>query len=292
MSITGNINTFGIIGGDKRQLFLAQSLQSDGFGVILAGFDKLRGQGFDNISCVEAAVLYSDAVILPLPCVRADKSLNAPLSERSLFFSEGELNVLRKKPVFAGMKERLIRAYPKLDGAEVFDYASREDFAILNAVPTAEGAVELAMSEFEGTVFGSRSMVVGFGRIGKILSRMLHALGSEVTVCARKPSDFAFIESLGYRAKNTQSLSLVHGYDLVFNTVPALIFDETLLQNTDRTALVIDLASVPGGVDFESARSLGIDARRALALPGKCAPKSAGEIIKKTVLSIIEEVNR
>ncbi len=286
------IKTFGVIGGDKRQLFLAQSLLGDGFNVILAGFGKLRGQGFDNLSGVEAAVLYSDAVILPLPGVRADKSVNAPFATRNIFFSENELDALRQKPVFTAMRDRLLRAYPQLDGAQVYDYAEREDFAILNAVPTAEGAVELAMREYEGTVAGSRSLVVGFGRIGKLLARMLRALGSEVTVCARKPSDFAYIEALGYLAKNTMNLTFAHGYDLIFNTVPALIFDEALLKNTDKTALLIDLASLPGGVDFESAHRLGIDARRALALPGKCAPKTAGEIIKKTVFSIIEEVNR
>ena len=286
------IKTFGVIGGDKRQLFLAQSLLGDGFNVILAGFGKLRGQGFDNLSGVEAAVLYSDAVILPLPGVRADKSVNAPFATRNIFFSENELDALRQKPVFTAMRDRLLRAYPQLDGAQVYDYAEREDFAILNAVPTAEGAVELAMREYEGTVAGSRSLVVGFGRIGKLLARMLRALGSEVTVCARKPSDFAYIEALGYRAKNTAALSVVHGYDLVFNTVPALIFDEKLLRNTDKATLLTDLASLPGGVDFESARALGVNAHRALALPGKCAPKSAGEIIKKTVFSIIKEVNR
>lgn len=290
--MSNNIKTFGIIGGDKRQLFLAQSLLCDGYNIILAGFGKLREKGFENLSSVEAAVLYSDAIILPLPSVRADKSVNAPLATRSIFFSDSELEVMCQKPVFAAMRERLIRAYPKLDGGEVFDYAARDDFAILNAVPTAEGAIEVAMREYEGTVFGSRSLVVGFGRIGKILAKMLKALGSDVTVCARKPSDFAYIEALGYKAKNTSSLSLVHGYDLVFNTVPALIFDESLLKNTDKSTLLIDLASLPGGVDFESARKLDIDAHRALSLPGKCAPKSAGEIIKKTVFSIIEEVNR
>lgn len=286
------IKTFGIIGGDKRQLFLAESLLKDGFNVILAGFGKLKEQGFENLSGVEAAVLYSDAVILPLPSVRADKSVNAPLSERSLFFSDNELEVMKTKPVFASMRDRLLRAYPKLDGGELFDYAARDDFAVLNAVPTAEGAVEIAMREFEGTIFGSSAMVVGFGRIGKILARMLHSLGSTVTVCARKSSDLAYISALGYKAKHTNTLSYIHGYDLVFNTVPTMVFDETLLSNTDKSTMIIDLASLPGGVDFESARKLGIDARRALSLPGKCSPKTAGEIIKKTVFSIIKEVNR
>lgn len=287
-----SIKIFGIIGGDKRQIFLAESLLRDGYGVILAGFDKLKGQGFNNLSDVRAAALFSDAVILPLPCVRSDKSLNAPFASQNIYFSDDELDALCKKPVFAGMRERLLRVYPKLENAEVYDYAARDDFAILNALPTAEGAVEIAMREYEGTIFGSRSLVTGFGRIGKVLARMLKSLGSDVTVSARRQSDFAYINTLGCRAVNTETMNSARGYELIFNTVPSLIFDEKLLENTDRTALLIDLASLPGGVDFESARKLGIDAYSAPGLPGKCSPKSAGEIIKKTVFSIIEEVNR
>lgn len=286
------MQTFGIIGGDKRQLFLAQSLLSDGYQVILAGFDKLREQGFDSLSGVEAAVLYSDAVILPLPSVRVDKSINAPMSGRSLFFSEREQAELCRKPVFAAMRDRLLRAYPKLEDARVYDYAAREDFAVRNALPTAEGAVELAMRTYEGTLAGSRTLVTGFGRIGKLLAKLLHALGAEVTVCARKPADLAMIAALGYRPVDTRRLTEVRGFDVVFNTVPALLFDEKLLQHTDRTTLLIDLASLPGGVDFESAHRLEIDAQRALGLPGKCAPKTAGEMIKTTVLTMIEEGNR
>ena len=148
------------------------------------------------------------------------------------------------------------------------------------------------MREYDGAVFGCRSLVTGFGRIGKVLARRLLSLGSEVSVCARKPSDLAFIESMGCHAVCFADFKTAHDYDLIFNTVPAMIFDRALLDNTDRNALLIDLASLPGGIDLEYARGLGMNALRALGLPGKCAPKSAGEIIKKTVLSIIEEVNR
>lgn len=287
-----DIKTFGIIGGDKRQLYLAQSLINDGLGVILAGFGKLRDRGFSSLSGAEAAVLYSDAVILPLPSVRADRSINAPFSEKSIFLSDGQQELLCKKPVFAAMRGRLIRAYPKLENAHVYDYAARDDFAVLNAVPTAEGALEAAMREYDGTVAGSRSLVTGFGRIGKALSARLRSLGSCVTVCARKPADLAYIETLGYRAEDITALYDARGYDLIFNTVPAVIFGEAMLRNTDKNALLFDLASLPGGVDFECAADLGINAVRALSLPGKCSPKTAGEIIKKTVYSIIKEGKR
>ena len=125
-----------------------------------------------------------------------------------------------------------------------------------------------------------------------MLARLLSALGAKVTVSARRESDKAFIRAFGYGCLDTEELREVRGFDMVFNTVPFLLFDEALLKRTDRDTLLIDLASLPGGVDFEAASALRIDAQRALSLPGKCAPKTAGEIIKTTVFRIIEEVNR
>lgn len=286
------IRSFGILGGDKRQLFLADSLIKDGYRVMLGGFDNLRSIGEITIADVRTALGYSDAVLLPLPSVRADGSLNAPFAASTLYFDEEEQELLKQKPVFASMKDRLIRAYPALKSARIYDYAARDDFSVLNAVPTAEGAVECAMSAYEGTIAGARCLTVGFGRIGKILARMLKALGAEVTVSARSSTDRAYISALGYDFVNTEKLTEIRGYNIVFNTVPKLIFDRELLQNTDCDTLLIDLASLPGGVDFDAASALRIDAQRALSLPGKCAPKTAGEIIKTTVFRMIEEVNR
>ncbi|MBQ3298747.1 MAG: dipicolinate synthase subunit DpsA [Ruminococcus sp.] len=286
------IRSFGILGGDKRQLFLADSLIKDGYRVMLGGFDNLRSIGEITIADVRTALGYSDAVLLPLPSVRADGSLNAPFAVSTLYFDEEEQELLKQKPVFASMKDRLIRAYPALKSARIYDYAARDDFSVLNAVPTAEGAVECAMSAYEGTIAGARCLTVGFGRIGKILARMLKALGAEVTVSARSSTDRAYISALGYDFVNTEKLTEIRGYNIVFNTVPKLIFDRELLQNTDCDTLLIDLASLPGGVDFDAASALRIDAQRALSLPGKCAPKTAGEIIKTTVFRMIEEVNR
>lgn len=286
------IRSFGILGGDKRQLFLADSLIKDGYRVMLGGFDNLRSIGDITIADVRTALGYSDAVLLPLPSVRADGSLNAPFAVSTLYFDEEEQELLKQKPVFASMKDRLIRAYPALKSARIYDYAARDDFSVLNAVPTAEGAVECAMSAYEGTIAGARCLAVGFGRIGKILARMLKALGAEVTVSARSSTDRAYISALGYDFVNTEKLTEIRGYNIVFNTVPKLIFDRELLQNIDCDTLLIDLASLPGGVDFDAASALRIDAQRALSLPGKCAPKTAGEIIKTTVFRMIEEVNR
>lgn len=287
-----DIKSFGIIGGDKRQLFLAKAIYDSGYAVMLGGFDRLRSTGNLVLGDIKAVTAKCDVLILPVPSVRADGSINTPFSDEFTVLDDELIGILIKKPVFIAMKDKFLKAYPQFEKAEIFDYAAKDEFAILNALPTAEGAVEVAMNKFEGTIAGSRCLITGYGRIGKVLAEMLKNLKAEVTVSARKPSDMAFAQAFGYDEINTNKMSDVRNFDLVFNTVPSMIFNRELLLNTDKNTIIIDLASLPGGVDFEAAHILGIDAVRALALPGKCAPKTAGEIIKKTVFNTIEEVYR
>lgn len=283
---------FGVLGGDKRQLFLVDSLLSDGYSVAAGGFDSLAGLGGITVESVEQVAAQSDIIILPLPSVRADGSLNAPFDPEKIILSEGVQDLLCSRLVFAGMSDRLVRSYPRLLRAKVYDYSLKEEFAVLNSVPTAEGALACAMEKFEGTIWGSRIMVIGFGRIGKTLSRLAVSMGAAVTVSARNGGDRAAAKALGYEACDTNALRELRGFDIIFNTVPALILDEKLLSRTDGRSIVIDLASLPGGVDFEAAKELGIDAIRALALPGKYAPKTAAEIIKSVVLDILDHIDR
>ena len=287
-----DIKSFGIIGGDKRQLFLAKSIYDSGYKVMLGGFDRLKSTGALVLCDIKSAAEKSDVIIFPVPSVRTDGSINTPFSDECTVLDDELIEIMLKKPVFVAMKDRFLKAYPQFENAELYDYAAKEEFAILNALPTAEGALEVAMKQFEGTVAGSRCLITGYGRIGKVLAEMLKNHKADVTVSARKPSDMAFAQAFGYKNLNTNKLSCIRNFDLVFNTVPSMIFDRELLMNTDKNTIIIDLASLPGGVDFEAAQKLGIDAVRALALPGKCAPKTAGEIIRTTVFNIIEEVYR
>ena len=72
-------------------------------------------------------------------------------------------------------------------------------------------------------------------------------------------------------------------------TLLSFSFTRAMLQKLPSEALVLDLASRPGGTDFAAAAELGIRAEHALALPGKCAPRTAGTLIAQTVLAMIEE---
>ena len=162
---------------------------------------------------------------------------------------------------------------------------------VLNAIPTAEGAIQIAMEEVKHTIHASKCLVLGNGRIGKILAKMLAGLGADVTVAARKNADRAMAMAFGLKSTSFCNLyEEIGDFDIIFNTVPSLILDADLIKKTSRNTLIIDLASRPGGVDFESARKIGTKVIWALSLPGKVAPYTAGDIIGKTILNILDEL--
>lgn len=170
------------------------------------------------------------------------------------------------------------------------DFLSREDFAVLNAIPTAEGAVGIALDMLPVTMHGANALVIGYGRIGKYLCRLLDAMGVHVTASARKDEDFAWITARGYNKLHTMKLEgHLGGFEMVFNTVPHLTLTYPLLLELKQGCALIDLASAPGGVDFKAADKLGLKCRWALSLPGKCAPESAARYMKTTLYRILEE---
>lgn len=284
-------NSIALIGGDKRQLYCAKEFLNDGYKVTLSGFDKLKSDGEFVLSDPFSAVKNSDIVVLPLPCVK-NGYINAPFSHENIKLSDELLSALSDKKIFCGQSEKLLSLAPQLKREKVLDYSLREEFAIMNALVTAEGAVEIAMREFEGVISHSRCLVCGYGRIGKLLCEKLCALNADVTVSARKQEDLAYINTKNCKAVKTDSLCELSPFDIIFNTVPALVFDQKVLSHIAKDALLIDLASIPGGVDFESASRLSISTIHALSLPGKAAPKTAGQIIKNTITNMLEEDDR
>ena len=171
------------------------------------------------------------------------------------------------------------------------DPIAREELAVANAVPTAEGAVQIAMEQLPITIHGARVLVVGFGRVGRALAQRLAALGAKVTVAARRYESLAWAQASGYGAEQTGQLAgWLCGYDLVVNTVPTLVLGEAELADLKPDCLVLDLASKPGGVDLEAAGRLGRTVIWALSLPGKVAPVTAGSAIKNTIYHMLHEL--
>lgn len=160
-----------------------------------------------------------------------------------------------------------------------------------NTVPTAEGAIQIALEEMPVTLHGSRVLVIGYGRLGRALAPRLAGLGAKVSVAARKYTALAWAEGFGFGTEHTGELKgWLCGYDLIVNTVPALVLGEEELRELHPECVVIDLASLPGGVDYQAASTLGIKAIQALSLPGRVAPATAAIYLRNTICHILNEL--
>lgn len=287
----GKPETFAVVGGDLRYVYLAGALAEDGYKVIAVGFDNT-----DLPPCVAGctdaaqAITLSDAVILPMPVSTDGKLINAPFSRLCLPLEQVYAAVKPTQLVFGGgVSTDVCEAFTRRE-VVIQDYLKREELAVRNAVPTAEGAIQLALEELPVTIDGSSCLITGYGRIGKVLARLLISMGAKVTVAARKCADRAWARVQGCRAVHTDELATLPSFDAVFNTVPTLLFDRRVLSSLDRRTLIVDLASRPGGVDFNAAADLHLKTVWALSLPGRVAPKTAADIIKTTVMNMVREV--
>ena len=158
---------------------------------------------------------------------------------------------------------------PELQGYEVWDLLEDPWYLARNASITAHCTLELALAKLPITLENCPVLVIGWGRIGKCLCKLLRGLGADITVAARKESRRVMVDALGYRSCAMEQIH-PENYRLVINTVPAPI-----LTNVPGTALKIDLASVQG--------MTGRDVLWARGLPGALAPESSGELICKVI---------
>lgn len=269
-----------IMGGDKRMLFAARAFADEGHEVYAAGFDTLQSLCEIRLCTVEEAARQGEIIILPVRPLK-DDGLFAPFSRQRIGVA-GMMKLIGEKPVFSGCAD-WISPYAS---AAVYDYTTREDFSLRNAQLTAEGAVGLLVNDYEGSIGGACILVTGYGRIGKALSAYLKAMGAQVTSAARKPFDRLTIESRGMTAVDFPDVDW-SAYPVIINTVPALVMAQDAVDRMRQDVFIIDLASAPGGVDFQRAKQRDLTCIHALSLPGKTAPLAAGTVIKDTIMQIL-----
>lgn len=281
---------FGVVGGDRRQLYAARSLEARGWTVLLFGWERGEGAGGFSQVPLEELGRRCENVLLPLPATRDGLFLNAPFSQEPIPLDGAFARALSGCRVFAGMAGPLKASSPLWEEVPLWDYFAREELVLGNAFLTAEGAIALAVEKSPGGLWGSRCLVAGFGRIGKALCLGLRGLGAQVECCARKPRDMTAIRALGCKALSFQEVG--GPYQVIFNTVPAPVLGEGALARQDRDTLLLELASAPGGIDAQAARRLGIPLVEAPSLPGRYSPKASGELIVEAVYHMLEEERR
>ncbi|MBE6681479.1 MAG: dipicolinate synthase subunit DpsA [Ruminococcaceae bacterium] len=277
-----------VIGGDLRQVYTATELANNGYEVAVFGFENFTGDiGLcTRASCVDDALNKSRCVVLPMPLSNDGKMLFMPFSDIKLGLCDLFSKVSDDIMLFGGRVGDVSEKY----GVKIEDYFEREELVIANAYLTAESAVSIASNEMKESLRYMSVLVMGYGRIGKALCHLLKGMGANVYASARKNKDFEWIRAFGYSPIDTSKVcDVVASCRLIFNTIPKLVLGEDVLCCLQKDCLVIDLASKPGGVDFEAAKKCGLKTLWALGLPGKKLPISAGRVQARVILDMLED---
>ncbi len=279
-----------LVGGDRRSALLAQLLWRDGHRVRCYALEKaLLPAEIPRDSCLPAALYGADAVILPVPAEKGPL-LNTPLSAQNLTLEELWENLWPEQWVFGGGFGEASAARALQGGQILCDLLRRPGFVTGNAALTAEAAVGILIRESEGSLRHSRCLLLGCGRIGKLLARKLAGLGAEVTVMARKAADRALIAELGYTPLEPEALEgRIGEFDLIVNTVPARVLSDAALCCIAPEALLLELASPPGGFNRELAKNIGLRALIAPGLPGQYSPLAAARLMRREIEAALEE---
>lgn len=238
---------------------------------------------YEKEATIVDSIQDSEFVIFPIPFTK-DK---IHITGEDILI-EDVIKECTNKTVFSGGIPKEFRRQLEVNNVLYVDLMELDEVAVLNAIPTAEGAIAKAMELIDETIHESNVLVLGFGRVAKILADKLKGLNANVFCAARNKKDLAYIKALGYNVVDINSMEeRLSEFKIIFNTVPTIILGEKKLNRLNKGTVIIDLASAPGGVDYVKAKELGINAVLELGIPSKVAPKSAAKYLKESIDNII-----
>lgn len=276
-----------VVGGDLRQRALVRLLEEDGHTVHTVG---LEGEGVTP-EALGPGIALAHCLILPLPVTGKDGMVHTPLSREPISLSQVMDHMRPGQVLCGGLVSQEVRQAGEERSLQVFDYYAREECMVANAVPTAEGAVQVAMEQLPFTLHSARVLVLGFGRVGKLTAHRMRALGARVTVAAKGYEDLAWAAAYNYESIHLEELTCeLGGFQLIVNTIPAQVLTAQRLAWVNPEVFILDLASAPGGVDRTRAEELKLRILQAPGLPGRTAPVTAAAAIRDSVYHILWEL--
>ena len=281
---------FAVVGGDTRLVRLAELLRRDGHRVCTYALERADlAEEIPKAGCLQGCVYGADCVVLPTPA-EAGGFLFAPLSAEKLRTEELIPALWQGQRLFGGRLGDGLCLAALRQGLVVEDLLRRQDFAVGNAALTAEGAIGLLMAESDKSLWRSRVLILGWGRIAKLLTLRLLGLGAGVCVAARRAEARMMAGAVGAESVSFDELeSRIGGFDFIVNTVPARVLTDGALCAAAEDALLLELASAPGGFDRSLADNIGLRAIAAPGLPGRCAPRRAAELMCEAIYASIRE---
>lgn len=265
-----------VVGGDQRYGCAVKELRHCGLNVKTWGVPGEQNEG----SSLKETLRGANLVLLPMKPFLEDCLVGG--EER---LEAGQLPGLLEQgaTLIAGSFPADWEAWFQNQGLSCVSLLEMEGYQLKNAAVTAEGAVYLSMKYMERTLAGARVLLLGWGRIGGFLGEKLRCLGANVTVAVRREAQRTGLMLRGYGVERLGQYGDLSSYDLVINTVPARVMTEEQFENIRADCTVIELSSLPGGFPETKRESIIM----AQALPGKTAPKTAGENLAEAVLEAL-----
>lgn len=281
-----------VVGGDARQLEIIRKLLELDAKVSIVGFDLLNNSfiGATQLKIDELDFKSLDALILPVGGTSISGEVATTFSNESVVLQEKYIKQTTDKfVIYTGISNEYLDNIEQNVNRKVIRVFDRDDIAIYNSIPTVEGTIMMAIQNTDFTIHGSKVIVLGLGRTGMSVARAFHGLGAKVFVGVHRPEHLARVIEMGLEGFYTNGLeNSVQDVDIVINTVPKQIITSKVISKLQSHAIIIDLASKPGGTDFRYAEKRGIKAILALSLPGLVAPKTAGEILATIIVELLE----
>ncbi|WP_163579936.1 dipicolinic acid synthetase subunit A [Gracilibacillus saliphilus] len=281
-----------IIGGDARYLPLIHALKTiDHLSIRILGFEQVEqsytGVMQSTIENLDTSQL--DGVILPITGIDDDGFVETMFSNEKIQLTEEWFQSLPEDCiVFTGISNRKLDQHISDNNLHLIKLMERDDVAIYNSIPTAEGAIMLAIKHTDFTIHHSNVFVFGYGRVGETTANSFAGLGANIAVISKHETDLARVYEKGWEAYSLDQIEqYIDKCQILINTIPAKVVDKSLIEKMNSQAIIIDLASKPGGIDFEYAKTRGIEAIHALGLPGMVAPTTAGEILADRIAKIL-----
>lgn len=280
---------YAVIGGDMRLACLAEELAADGNSICYYALSRPVKQisaadRFMAFSSLEAAMSSSKRIVCPIPFSKDQISLNQssvkkniPLKQISALLSAGQ-------HFYAGCIPDEFRREALKKGVFAFDFMEDVSLSYFNTIATAEGILCEAIKISPINLHKSKCAVFGYGKCGRTLTDGLKGLSCHVSVAASPPEELAQAALAADEALHINTiLSRIEEYDFIFNTIPAVILTRDVLRRMKPSAVILDIASAPGGVDFAAANELSVYAKSHPGLPGKYAPLSSARAMLASI---------
>jgi dipicolinate synthase subunit A len=281
-----------VLGGDLRYLEVIENLSVRN-NVDVVGYRNTYIN--DRVNCInidDVCISKYDSIIFPVNGVMDNNLINCRFNNTSIKLNDDFLVGCKNNClIFSGIPTSNLNKL--LDNASMDCVYLMKDKEVVNSnsIPTVEGIIADIVLNTEITVNESNILVFGYGNIGKVLVKYLKMLGANVTVSIIEPADKKVLDNMGidcFYSSDTNSLvKEIGSNDIIINTVPNTVIDNSLIKYINRDSYILDIASHPHGVDREVLDEFFIKNKLYLGIPGKVAPKTSGKILSKKINQVM-----